>query len=307
MSNEQLGVSEQKTKKWKLFLLFSLLFVIFSLPLSGQNGQIQFDTSASVNWAQRELNATASFNLAQAGLRLPAGRLLAEDSLKENYPRLLLPYLLSLRVDSSSTLGDLLDRGEITLVEINALSINAERIPPSLTNDLTRMTGRYTIPIERISSSLIRHRRITEPIRPLIPVPTANYTGIIIIADEELPIHGRWTSALMEPCLFPRIWDTDMNLIYERTMTENLIMVRYTERENIKRPTPSGLEGELAALVGPNPLRIFAMRVFGVSPTDPVIDRQDALKILSTENNRRLLREGRVVFVVDERMLITEF
>jgi hypothetical protein len=55
--------------------------------------------------------------------------------------------------------------------------------------------------------------------------------------------------------------------------------------------------------VGSNPLRIIARGVFGIDPTDPVIDRDDALLILSTENNRRLLREGRVVLVLNEGKL----
>jgi hypothetical protein len=130
------------------------------------------------------------------------------------------------------------------------------------------------------------------------------------VADGELPIHGRNTDALVRPCLFPKIWDTEMNQIYERNITDPAIskegqrmIVRYTTAESIFRPTPSGLEGELAELAGPNPLRIIARGVFGVCPTDPVIDREDALVIMATENNRRLLREGRVVLVLNSAVL----
>jgi hypothetical protein len=150
------------------------------------------------------------------------------------------------------------------------------------------------------------HRRAIEPERPLFPVPTADYTGIIIIANEELPIHGRRSEALLEPCLFPKIWDSEMNLVYERNMFESSngkLMVRYAASESIFSPTPSGLEGELADFLGPRPLRIFASQVFGINPTDPVIDRDDALRILSTANNRRLLREGKVLLVINEKML----
>jgi hypothetical protein len=80
-------------------------------------------------------------------------------------------------------------------------------------------------------------------------------------------------------------------------------MVRYVSRPGIFRPTPSGLDEDLAALVGTNPLRIIARGVFGIRPTDPVIDRDDAMLILSTEENRRLLREGRVAIVLDSGVL----
>ena len=163
--------------------------------------------------------------------------------------------------------------------------------------------------MEKVITLLTRHSRAVEPERPLIPIISADYTGIIIIADAELPIRGRREEALVEPCIFPKIWDTNMNLVYERNMfqpfsqTGNL-MVRYASRESVFRATPSGIEGEMSVLLGPNPMRIIAREVFGINPTDPVIDREDALKILSTENNRRLLREGRVLLILNEKQLI---
>ena len=288
------------------------ILIVLALPAWGQESNISFDVSLSIDWVRLALTAQVSFDLAQAGIRLPTGRLMAEETLQGAYSQLLRPYLLPLRLDSNSILRDLVDRGEVTLAELDEICLEAEKIPPSLSSDLTRMSGRYTILMGKINALLTRHRRSLEPERLLIPVPAADYTGIIIIADKELPIRGRRGQALMEPCFFPKIWDTNMNLIYERNMfdparKEENLMVRYTFPDNIFRPTPSGLEGELAALVGPNPLRILAREVFGINPTDPVIDRDDALKILSTENNRRLLREGRVVLVLDEKMLTMPF
>ncbi|MCL2070250.1 MAG: polymerase [Treponema sp.] len=278
-----------------------LALLILAVPLWGQN--VQFDVSHSTDWQIGEMSTQISFYLADAGIRLPTGRFMAEETLRDAYPRLLRQSLMSLRVDSSSTIADLVERGELSLEELDALCLAAEQTAPSLSTDLSRMSARYKIFMERVGSLFGRQGRVVEAERPLIPVPTVNYTGIVIFADEELPIRGRMTAALLEPCLFPRIWDTDMNLFYERNMSEQRPVVRYTTRENVLRPTPSGLEGELAELAGPNPLRIIARGAFGISPTDPVIDRQDALLILSSENNRRLLRQGRVILVLDEQML----
>ena len=276
-------------------------------PLWGQS--LPFDVSLSINWVRGELNSQVSFELVPAGIRLPTGRFLAEDTLREAYPGLLRPYLLSLRVDSNSTMRNLMDRGELSLEELDSLCLESDKIPPNLSADLSRMTGRYTVFMEKISALLTRHSRAVEPENPLIPIRAADYTGIIIIADAELPVHGRRDVALVEPCIFPKIWDSNMNLLYERNMFQPLpqtgnLMVHYATRERIFRPSPSGLEGELAAFLGPNPLRIIAREVFGINPTDPVIDRDDALKIISTENNRRLLREGRVLLVLNEAQLI---
>jgi len=293
-------------KKSSRAIIALCLLILAVFPAWGQ--QASFNVSSSVDWIKGELFSELSFDLAQAGVKLPTGRFLAEEILQDAYPELLRPNLLSLRLDSNSTVANLAERGELSLALLDSICLEAEKVPPSLSPDLKRMTGRYTMLMDRISALFIRHRQAIEPPRPLIRAATADYTGIIIIADSELPVHGRRGQALMEPCIFPKIWDTDMNLVYERNMLEpegptGNRMVRYIARESIFRSSPSGLEGELAALLGPNPLRIIAREVFGVNPTDPVIDREDALKILSSENNRRLLMEGRVALVLSETKL----
>jgi len=293
----------------KNYLKPLLIIALFLLgTVWGMEAQVRFDVSSSIDWTVRELDTKASFDLVQAGIRLPTGRSTGEEILRQAYARLVRTNLLPIRVDSNSTIQDLVNRGEIRLEELDLIAREAEKTPPSLSTDLSQMTARYKVFMEKISARLLSHRRAIEPPRPLIPVHTAEYTGIIIIANEELPIHGRLSQALVVPCLFPKIWDTNMELVYERNMfdpgmKEASLMVRYTTVENIFRSTPSGLEGELAALVGPYPLRIFAREVFGIAATDLVIDREDALKILSTENNRRLLRDGRVVLVLNEKTL----
>jgi hypothetical protein len=297
-----------------------LLRIVLFLPIlpvwaqTGTDAGLQeeafsrLEVSGSVEWDKGELNAAVSLNMAQVGIGLPAGRLRGEEILEDEYPWLLRPRILSLQADSSSTVEDLIRKGEFSLEQLDGIIREALKIPPSLDPDLARLTGRYTIGLGQISAALARHRQAREPSRPLIPSPATDYTGIIIIADTDLPVQGRNVSALARPCLFPRLWDTAMNLIYERTMTDPVIsgqrpMVRYTSAENIFRATPSGIDESLIPLVGQSPLRILARGVFGVSPTDLIIDRENALTILSTENNRQLLREGRVIFVLNGAVL----
>jgi hypothetical protein len=253
-----------------------------------------------------EISASVALNLASADIRLPTGRAQAEELVDTEYPRLIRPSLLSVPVDSSRSLQDLIDRGEFSLQRIGAIAQGARRAAPALSRDLSSLTVSYTVDLAQLSAELIRHSRPAELVRPLRPLPTASYTGIIILAADSLPIRGRNTTALAQPCLFPKVWDTDMNLIYERTMVDpgrGAAMVRYVSSSSVFRPTPSGLSPELTELVGNNPLRIIARGVYGIRPTDPVIDREDALLILSSENNLRLLREARVAIMVDQGVL----
>ncbi|MDR2363646.1 MAG: polymerase [Spirochaetaceae bacterium] len=266
------------------------------------------DIRGSIEWDRMEINATVTVNLSSAGIRIPIGRSRGEEILNIEYPRLIRPYLLSLPVDSSGTLEDMINRGELPLSDIGGFVRSARQVPPALSADLVSISSQHTINMNTIGAAFIRHRRPAEIMRTLTPVPVKAHTGIIIIADSELPVHGRNIRALPLPCLFPKIWDTEMNLIFERNMLEPGAgktngMVRYASETAIFRPTPSGLEGDLLDLVGPDPLRIIARGVFGSRPTDPIIDREDALLIISSEENRRLLREGRVLLVLHRDVL----
>ncbi|MDR1210776.1 MAG: polymerase, partial [Spirochaetaceae bacterium] len=192
------------------------------LFLTGTNAGAdpRVDLSGGISWERMELTARAALNLDQAGIRLPAGRSHAEELLRGAFPALIQPALLAIPVDSSSTIQDLIDQGEYTLRDIGSLAQEAKRFPPALTPDLASLSAGYTIDITALSASLIRHRRAVDIPRALPASAGGTYTGIIIFADQELPVHGRNSSARVLPCLFPKIWDSDMTLIYQRNMVE---------------------------------------------------------------------------------------
>jgi hypothetical protein len=282
--------------------------VLLVVSCAGLQGQTRIDIAGAVEWDNMEINAEVSLNLASANIKLPAGRTQAEALIGAEYIRLIRPGILNLPVDSSATIASLINRGEFSLLQAENLALGARMVPHSLSPDLSTLSAAYSVSLAGVSAELIRHSRPAEIPRTLSPVPAPAYTGIIIIAGGELPVHGKKSAALPVPCLFPKVWDTEMNLIYERNMLEprNMTMVRYAPAESVFRPTPSGLSAEITALVGQTPLRILARGVFGERPTDPIIDRADALQIISSEENRRLLREGRVVLVLDGSVLKSE-
>jgi hypothetical protein len=255
-----------------------------------------------------EINAAVSLNLASAGLKLPSGRTQGEALIASEYVRLLRPGILSLQIDSSSTLADLIERGEWTLPEVEDFVLQARAVPPALPQDFGSLSASYTMGIAGISAALMRPTVPAQAPRTLSPVPAASYTGIIIIAAESLPVHGLRGTALVQPCIFPKIWDTDMNLIFDRNMLDPRAgaSARYFQTSDIFANTPSGLSPGISAVVGNRPLRVIARGVFGVTPTDPVIGREEALPVISTEENRRLLREGRIAIILDEAVLKRE-
>ena len=263
----------------------------------------------SIEWNKTDIQALVSLNLASANVTMPSGRTRAETVINSGYLSLIRPVILGIRADSSSTLAELVQRGDLSLNEIDDIALNARATPPFLSPDLLNIQASYRISREDISAALIRHSSPAAIRRTLIPVPVSGYTGIIIIASSPLPVHGMKGSAPVVPCLFPKIWDTDMNLVFERNMLERgrSTMAHYAPRSTIFYDSPSGLSPEITPLIGLRPLRVFARGLFGDIPTDLIIDAEDVMRIISSEENRRLLREGRVLIIVDDAALKITF
>ena len=294
----------------KLICLACFL-LLAGVPLSGELsfGQADVGIDGAIEWESMEIRARVSLNLASAGIRMPAGRMQGEAILASEYLRLIRPEIMNIRVDSSSVVGDVIARGEWSLFELESLALQARVVPPALSPGFDRLSATYTLGIAGISEAFIRHRHPVDVPRTLSPVDAPAFTGIVIIASDAQQIHGRETSDLIRPALFPRIWDSQMNLIFERNMLNPGAgaMARYFCRRAVFAGGPTGLSPELAAFVGDRPLRIFARGAFGATPTDPIISRDDALMIISTQENRNLLHQGRVAIVLDDSVLSSPF
>ena len=283
----------------------TVLLFLSAITVYAQNINI----TGSVDWFTMRMEAEITLDLASAGLRLPAGRTQGESILSAGYLNLIRPGIMGLQVDSSSTIADLINRGEFSLMEAEALALGAAKTAAALLPDMRKMSSSYSISLENLSSALVSHNRPSPVERILSHISAPRYTGIIIIAVEDLPVHGMRGTAIAVPCLFPKIWDSEMNLIYEKHMLESRLtpMVRYSPSQNIFRNNPSGLSPELLAVVGDRPLRIFARGVFGITPTDIIIDRIDALQIISNDENRSLLSQGKVAIILNESVLRYNF
>lgn len=292
----------------RFIVLFAEIFLFAPLfvPLFAQSPKV--DITNSIAWDNQQVTASVSLDLVSAGITFPSGRAQAEEILDREFPRLVQNALASILIDSSSTIMDIINRNEYSLYDLSNTALSAKKIPSSLSLDMQSMTSVYTIDLKNIRSGLVKHRRAADVPSTIIPVPSRTYTGIIIFADTESNIHGRQSKALPVPCMFPKIWDSEMNLIFERNMVNPAIarnqgIVAYTNADAVFRETPSGMNDDLMQLVGNNPLRIIAQGVFGTNPTDPIINRDDALIIISNEENRKLLQEGKIVIILDESVI----
>jgi hypothetical protein len=308
----------EKTRVFALLLAINFLiggFASYGNP-APSDAEIQSHISGNLDWQKKQISASMRVNAATAKIRPPSGRTQGEELLFAQYMEKIRPFILSIPVDSAAVLGDLVNKGELPLEMVDDLALSAQSVSPYYTEDFRAISSTYTIDLKDVSSRLLVHRTQKEMPKPLIPIATGVYSGIIIIATEDLPVHGTKTLAAIVPCLFPKIWDTDMNLIFDKTMTppedeqirqgaaaQSSAIFHYTGSDKIFQKNPSGLDPELIKIVGDKPLRIIASGLFGIHPTDPIIARDDAMQILSSEANKDLLRHGRVAIIVRQEAL----
>jgi hypothetical protein len=262
----------------------------------------------TLDWERMRIDAKVSASLDMADIRLPSGRTRAEEMLSAYYFDKARGIINSIRLDSSTVIGDLVDSGEIPDSMIEALALQAKRHSPKYSLDFGTISSIYTIDLKDIGAKLPRHGQSLPPPRLVSSPAASDYSGIIIIAQEELPVHGRKVKAKLVPCLFPKIWDTEMSLVHDSGADSGAAFstVLYTGEDSIFIDSPSGLDENLQKVVGDKPLRVIARGLFGINPTDAVIDRADALVILSSEANKRMLRDGRIAFIVQTDTLNQE-
>ena len=179
-------------------------------------------------------------------------------------------------------------------------SIGTDKKPEKihLNANLDTVIVRYTYDLfPTIMKVFTNHQVANEPEKVLSYVPSLDYTGIVIFAKGEYPIHGENNGkeryAGLTPSLRPRIYDDNMRLVAAPEMIDPVALtmwgvVAYTDSTDITKNSHR---------IGPFPLLTMARAVFGDNRTDLLIPEDSALKILSNANNRELIRQGRILII----------
>ncbi|HZK19940.1 MAG TPA: OmpA family protein, partial [Treponemataceae bacterium] len=280
----------------KRFFLFLCLIVFPFLSLSAQ----VLTATSSINWNTREFVSDINLDLQAAGFKMPSGRNAAENKIKQQLPALIKSPLLGIPVDNATLLGDTILLNYMSLEDLTQIVDDSSDRPGIYSGKTDSISLANTIELTTIAALMIKHQTPYQLSIPIEKVSSREFTGIIIDMREKLPVHGEFVSDYAVPCFFPKIYDEQMNLIYERNMTDPVI----AKKSGIVQYTDSLNEKNYENRIGQRPLRITARKVFGVNRTDPIITRNDALKILSKHENLQLLKDGRIVFLLHKDSLV---
>lgn len=285
----------------RCFLIKFLISIVFTLFALNINLFSQQATSQSiVDWTKPAFFSTAELDISESNIVLPSGRGAAKTILESKIPLLIKDPLLSLPVDSSLKLGDTVLQDTLSLEEITNIIQDGKQSASVYSNEKDSIIINHTIKLNDISSKLVKHSFPYKPNSPIEKTATRKYTGIIIDARGVLPVQGEFVTSTGNPCLFPKVWNEEMELIYEKNIEDSkvakelgIVNYHWSSDENLYRDR-----------IGNDPLRITAKKIFGINRTDPVISKKDALKILSLDENRELLKQGRVIILLDKEQLV---
>jgi hypothetical protein len=254
-----------------------------------------YSTRASVDWKGRVLTVEVELDLAAAGLRLPEGRLTAERMVEHDIPALAKDAVFSLQADSHRRVEDAVADGTIGPEALIALGGLFRVESSSLSKDMRRFISTYSLRLDAVASLFLTGASPSSIRAPLETLPTRDYTGIVIYAKGSLPVHGEDVEGEARPCLFPRVYDSDMDLVLDRSLVLPEVLSGAADGGVLGYASAVGVEA--GERVGSDPMRIMAIGLFGDQRTDYIVSREDALRILSSAGNRELLRRGKVVVV----------
>jgi len=294
-------------KMKKDFLKKSVLAIFFFAMIfdATAQGKKTYDTDAplssasSVNWKEKKFTSTISLDMEKASIPMPSGKNSAITIINSRIPNLIKDPLLTLRVDSSHSLGDYILEHDIRLKDIIQIVDSGEKTLGYFDNESFLFKTKHSMDLPEIGSLFVRHNEPYSRRKSIDTISSRAYTGIIIDARGRLPVHGEFIEERVNPCFFPKVWNEKMEIVYERNMMESALEKEIGECAY----DWSDDESRYKDRIGSDPLHIAALKVYGRNRTDLIISEDDALRIFSVPQNSELLKKGKIVILLDRDVL----
>jgi hypothetical protein len=283
--------------------LIACLLILISTALPAQTGS---DTIVSdVDWSEGVLRVTVERPIDDVNDGGPTGVSRTQRSIMRDKSGIIVPLLAALRFDSRSTVSELLSGDESRIAAVEEAADAAVAVDSAATPDLLAARVTFELDLYRdFAARFISHAHPTPVEQRLGWVPQTDYTGILIYAADELPLFGTDRRVRVEPAIFPGFYSLGEadGLLYRLAELEHMNPTRLADEGPVAYTHDVQGTG-VAERLGPRPLRVLAVGVFGTRPTDVIVSESDALQIIASKHNRALLTDGRIVIVLDPSRL----
>ena len=145
---------------------------------------------SSINWITREFKTEFTLDAQKAQINMPSGKKTASARIKSKINQLTQPALLSLYENSQKKLSDSVIDDELKLPDVYDFIQSGYKTPDVFSQDLKKLQTTNSLNILDLNDFLIRHKNEYTPQKPIDYTPSRKFTGIIIDARGNLPVHG---------------------------------------------------------------------------------------------------------------------
>lgn len=254
-----------------------------------------FTTAARVEWKTGTYQLSVTHPLPQTLLALPRAEAESEAQIDAAKSSLFMDAVSTLVIDSAHTVSDEAAEDPAYSGRLHDLARAALKDQLYLSSDFSTQTAHFTFPLfgARGIASPLFPRAATPPPSRMGYVPSRVFTGLVIYARDRIPSVGESQDQYAVPALFPRLYDEEMNVFYDRGMClasalETWGMVGYDDIID---------DNAIVKRAGAQPMYASARAVFGTYHTDLVISSLSVRQLLSVPENLEILRQGRVIVI----------
>lgn len=278
----------------RFFILVLSIFTVSSFSLFAE---YDITTETDVSWLNGTITITAAAAVPESTKNLTSERFRITESIDRNLTSYVMEAFDTIYLDSLHSLSEGFTSTQERLTAFDTMNLSKTRISSSMSIDLDTVSNIYKYNIyEELVPLLIEHDQ-PGPVPVILNYePTANFSGIIIYASEKLPYYGESEEGPLNPSIFPRIFDRQMELVASASMADP----EYLKQWGFILYVNELDERKYEDRIGLSPFYTTAEAVFGNNHTDILIPEKAARKILYNEANHRLIREGRIVVIIDK-------
>jgi hypothetical protein len=260
---------------------------------------VTLDYSSRVDWERGVLLLEVS---ADIGNTISPGeaRVEVEERVRREIGQAFCNALYEVNLDSYREVREAVEEDSRVLAALLDMAEKSTPLNVFLNTSLDMVTALYEFDFyPEIIKVFARHQIPYDPVNVIEFVPALDYSGIVIYAKGEYPVHGEDPAGKnpepFHPALLPKLFDSEMELIAEAEMMDPEYLLRwgtfgYTDSSDYLLHKDR---------IGATPLFTMARAVFGDNRTDLVIPVDAANRILANPSNRELIRQGRILVICD--------
>ena len=279
-------------KKLLLLIFLFLFFLSFNYAETNKNQRF---IKYSENWDSKEFIIEITNTVPMSEKSLPSLKSIIENENKIDLPYITLKGIEELTIDSKTNGKEYITDHPNTIEAILDLAADFTKKSSIFSLDFKTLVSTYSINIyPDIAGLFLNHSRTTAITPKLDFIATSSFSGIIIYVDTDLPLYGKHSTGSYTPCLFPRVYNEQLDVIVDPLMVNPEII----KKEGTVAYRTSAKTLDLAR-IGNSPLKIKARGIFGINNTDLIISTRDSEKILSRKENLELIKQGKILIIYE--------